>query len=270
MSVKALKRQLIAAIAMVLVATIAMGSSTYAWFVSSGSVTAEGMKVQAQAESGLAISFDGNAWGTTAAANMTTEKALYPASTRDLAAWYHATAAATNAAAAADGTRTRITDTVFPGGTYAENSYVVMKTFKIRSTSADALSKGLYVKDVQVTGNKTMSTALRVGVSYTAVGATPVYKIFGPVSVGAGDSANKATDNYTVYSETGTSLGTVALTTPGNSAKLIEDNVTIPAAAGDAVTVNIFVWYEGEDANLFSDNYETETLSVSVVFENLA
>ena len=45
MNSKAIKRQLLAAIAMVLVAALALGSSTYAWFVASGSVTAKDMKV---------------------------------------------------------------------------------------------------------------------------------------------------------------------------------------------------------------------------------
>lgn len=48
MSTKALKTQLLAAIAMVLVASIALGSSTYAWFASNTKVDATGMQVTAQ------------------------------------------------------------------------------------------------------------------------------------------------------------------------------------------------------------------------------
>lgn len=40
MSTKALKTQLLAAIAMVLVASIALGSSTYAWFANNNKVDA--------------------------------------------------------------------------------------------------------------------------------------------------------------------------------------------------------------------------------------
>ena len=46
-SVKALKKQMAAAIAMVCVAAVALGSSTYAWFVSNNSVKAEKMNVTA-------------------------------------------------------------------------------------------------------------------------------------------------------------------------------------------------------------------------------
>ena len=44
-SVKALKKQLAAAIAMGCVAAVALGSSTYAWFVSNNQVTADADKI---------------------------------------------------------------------------------------------------------------------------------------------------------------------------------------------------------------------------------
>ena len=47
-SVKALKKQLAAAIAMVCVAAVALGSSTYAWFVNNTQVTATDVTVTAQ------------------------------------------------------------------------------------------------------------------------------------------------------------------------------------------------------------------------------
>lgn len=52
---KSLKAQFIGAIAMVLVAAIAMGSSTYAWFAMNTTVTATNMKVTATAEGSLVI-----------------------------------------------------------------------------------------------------------------------------------------------------------------------------------------------------------------------
>ena len=48
MSIKKLRNQLFAAIAMVLVASIALGSSTYAWFVSNNTVTAKTASISAQ------------------------------------------------------------------------------------------------------------------------------------------------------------------------------------------------------------------------------
>ena len=48
MSVKTLRKQLLAAIAMVLVAAIALGSSTYAWFVTNNKVDATTTNISAQ------------------------------------------------------------------------------------------------------------------------------------------------------------------------------------------------------------------------------
>ena len=45
METKALKKQLGAAIAMVLVAAIALGAATFAWFVNNNAVTAKGVDV---------------------------------------------------------------------------------------------------------------------------------------------------------------------------------------------------------------------------------
>ena len=49
-SVKSLQKQLIAAIAMVLVAMIALGSSTYAWFASNTTVTASTTSISAKSD----------------------------------------------------------------------------------------------------------------------------------------------------------------------------------------------------------------------------
>lgn len=56
MNVKALKKQLMAAVAMVLVAAIALGSSTFAWFVNNTKVTAESVELTAKTSYALLIS----------------------------------------------------------------------------------------------------------------------------------------------------------------------------------------------------------------------
>lgn len=282
MNSKAIKKQLLAAVAMVLVAAVALGSSTYAWFVASGTVEAYGMKVTAQSEGGLAISYDGNAWGTSASADMTTAKRLYPASTYNMTAWSHATAQAADKPAAVQNTRESITDRVLPGGTYQDNDYVLMREFKIRSTAKekDSLSKGLYVSAVNVkvgdgAAQKTMSTALRVGVRYVDTnnaGNSKSY-VYGPVTVADNDSANAATDGYFFYTGAADTTGTkVTLATVGRGegkSDILPNTVTIPSEAANAYKVQIFVWFEGEDSNLYSDNYNVEDLNVSVQFSSM-
>lgn len=50
MNVKSLKKQLVAAIAMVVVAAVALSSATYAWFAANDTVTANGMSVTATSD----------------------------------------------------------------------------------------------------------------------------------------------------------------------------------------------------------------------------
>ena len=65
MKMKSLKAQFIGAIAMVLVAAIAMGSSTYAWFAMNTEVKAQNMRVTATAEGSLVITKDALPTATT-------------------------------------------------------------------------------------------------------------------------------------------------------------------------------------------------------------
>ena len=81
-SVKALKKQLAAAIAMVLVAAVALGSSTYAWFVSNTQVKAQTATVSATTVNTLLISKAGqNQWGTVYTFNTGNLATLAPVST---------------------------------------------------------------------------------------------------------------------------------------------------------------------------------------------
>lgn len=281
MNSKAIRKQLLAAVAMVLVAAVALGSSTYAWFVASGTVTATGMDVKVKAETGLSISYDNEAWGTTATAGMTEAKALFPTSTYDLIDWYHASAINEAAATAVDSTRKDITDQVFNTvdgkQVFKDNTYVVMKEFKIRSAAQDALSKGLYVSDITVTGaTKQMSTALRVGVKYVPTSGDPTYHIYGPVKIGEGGSGNIATNNYTVYKDTTTKSGeTVTQDVAGvvtfpdygtgtGKSDLIASDATVPYT--NPLVVQIYIWFEGEDANLHTNIFNAEDLSITVSF----
>ena len=275
MNSKAIKKQLFAAVAMVLVAAVALGSSTYAWFVASGTVTATGMKVQAKAEGGLAIRWAGETselWATTASAKMDNAEALLPASTADLAKWTYAKALKASASDADEGTYADVTSKVFGGtsNTFSKNDYVVMQPFQIRSTAADKLAKGLFVSGVTVTRganqSKDLDLAIRVGVRLindkkVAVGNF----IYAPLP--------NATANYTWKDAADNNKPTtVRLATVGTSAdtnsQLVDTAQPIPSAEGEAFRVEVFIWYEGEDDSLYSDNFITNDLSISVDFSS--
>ena len=83
-NVKALKKQLAAAIAMVCVAGVALGSSTYAWFVNNTKVTAGEFSATATTSNALEISDDGNTWLTSI--DLRTNMGTWaPVSTTDMA-----------------------------------------------------------------------------------------------------------------------------------------------------------------------------------------
>ena len=85
-SIKALKKQMAAAVAMVCVAAIALGSSTYAWFVSNNKVTAQTTQIKAQSNTAfMSIEYKKTAVGSTTTMskdwynNGADTTALYPA-----------------------------------------------------------------------------------------------------------------------------------------------------------------------------------------------
>ena len=83
MNSKAIKRQLLAAIAMVIVAAIALSSSTYAWFVTNNKVDATTTTISAQSNAAFMTIANGttgaNAVDSTTVTTTVTTKALYPA-----------------------------------------------------------------------------------------------------------------------------------------------------------------------------------------------
>lgn len=264
MNSKAIKRQLLAAIAMVLVAAIALGSSTYAWFVASGTVKAEGMTVQAQAESGILIK-ENNAnakFGTVATVSAAAAK-LYPTSTTDLANWYHAVSQKADDAESkqsAENAYTKLEDT-------ALDNYRLVNRFVIRSATDTAISNAkLQIQNVTVSdGNKTqnLNKSIRVGIKVSTGGAdNSATYIYAPKA----DSAFTLTavyDKNAQVTENNTPTANDFLTLAGNS---------IPAN-DTGLIVDVFVWYEGEDeecktSNVISDgtSLTPDELSVSVEF----
>ena len=286
MNSKAIKRQLLAAIAMVLVAAIALGSSTYAWFVQAGSVTAEGMQVNLTSEGGLVIRYVGasDAWGVTATANMSEAKNLLPTSTKDMTQWTYAKAASSTAFNMDETSYKVVTSDVIDSTGFKDNNgYVVMKEFQIRSSNPSIAANGLTVNKVTVTKTNNgdaaqdLSNSLKVGLrwDYTpkAGNKETGYLIMSPLSVGKGQGTT--TYNFVVPGEaiTGTEFvkpgnsEVVTMKTAGTDAVLLENTVAVPSETSNPVNVQVYIWYEGQDSHLYSDNVNAaEGLKVSLEF----
>ena len=284
-SINSLKKQLVAAVAMVLVAAVALGSSTYAWFASNSKVQATGMIVQAKTEGGIEIAYTNatatsGSYATSASTGATGATALAPISTADAKTWSHASAATAGASTAKIDTYETLTLTEKAieglafgkvGGVTVGDSttdYYMVQNFNIRSTSATALAKGLTVDSVSVAGNSTdkkMDEVLRVAI---VLGEKVL--IYDPVK--------NDTTGYKIYTghngtgSTATATGETSVTiTDKDTATLLaaDANTEIPAkgtSANGGTDVKIFVYFEGEDAELYSDNFKAEALTVTVNF----
>ena len=161
-----------------------------------------------------------------------------------------------------------VTKVVYGGesGAFKTNDYVVMQPFEVRSTSESKLAKGLYVSGVTVdrTQNKDLDPALRVGVRMvSASGDVTAKYIYAPIDGHSDDYSWKdAANNNAATTVTLEPIGDGA----NGKSQLASSTTPIPFDKGQAVKVQVFIWYEGEDATLFSNNYAANDLNVTVAF----
>ncbi len=298
MKMKSLKTQFIGAIAMVLVAAIAMGSSTYAWFAMNTQVEANGMQVKAVAEDGILIinELDDDTttnWKSATQASYSTLVSLAPTSTANDTTWFHNKSDSQTDAKAGQAAATYETISSDPkwkreegsgksgtyyidnatGGTTAEDvkdpeekAYVLLNKFFIKSSSnAITIPSGeytaLYVNKVAVTGAGTsadLDASLRILIK---IGGTSY--IFAPV--------DGATLSYKAGgSDSGPAVSAIEVPATGiiNQATTVS---TIPAnstAKASTVEADVYVYFEGEDAGLKSVNLKDtlDTLSIVITF----
>ena len=306
MNKNGLKAQLVGAIAMTVVSAVALGTSTYAWFSANNKVQAQGMQVTAATEGGIEIAYGSSTgtsgtFATTATAGMTSSPELLPTSTVGTASdgvitsgWYHASASLSTASDARANSYETLTLSAGDAAKYiagsntttqdttqyydAEgNQYYLVKNFVIRSTSPTALAAGLTVDSVSVSGSSyTLSDALRVAV---VVGDKTL--IYAPVSDAGITDSDAGTDGkqYLVYSGytgsedagyTATAAGTVSITDKDTptliGASATEEIPSKGASVNGGVDVSVYIYFEGEDAYLYTNNFNQDTLVVQVSF----
>ena len=290
-------RKIFLPIFMLLISATMLVSSTYAWFTMNTTVTATNMQVKAVAEKGILINevaaYDSTSWDDQATTNQTNGIELRATSTADTKTWYVAySKVATDAAAASAGSQsahlanggyktlgtspltTSVESVAAVAGsnalreiTYVDGNgngaydsgegYYVKYTYYIKS-SADAITCGLTagaqnlnIAEVRATGNSgsaDLDKALRV-----AVVVNGKAYIFAPI-----------TTTTTSYYVAAGNTATTVLTGPQATSL-----TTIPATTANGTPVYIYLYFEGEDANL-KTQFVTNTLddlTVEVDFE---
>lgn len=255
METKALKKQMGAAIAMVLVAVIALAASTYAWFVSNNTVKATTTNISAQSNSAYLVIDNAAAKktsttstsSTTASETFTPDTKLYPAqwsNTFDAAGkqsgeadfgtaiYQFESAYASDKDSSAEKTGTR-----FPVGnpeTAATKDYTLANIFYIGTGTYDGTFTKLKVTGVTVnnTTESQLSSAMRVLVT--------------------------CGDEWAVWSSAGKESSS-------NSDGVIKaDGIT----KGTDAAVKVYVYYDGSDSNVKTTNLDAlKDCGVTVTFE---
>ena len=278
---KAIKRQLLAAVAMVIVAAVALGSSTYAWFVNNTQVTATDVTVTASTAYSLLIKHYANGtYGTTTALN-TGNVQLVPVSTvggttqdgikfyksdkwdTDANVYTFADVTVTNKAA---GNESDLTSVPYSENDLGSPYYVDTVYFKAGQTSNlyfDSTTTGLVSKDasgVQTTITKfsdetnDLIKALRIGVLVSDKdGSNGQFFVYQLNSAESTQKANTTATTLTAASANGLNAGVVSTT---NTAAFTADNIktfaenTLPVLDTQSVAGNPTALAEATSSNI--------------------
>lgn len=235
MDTKALKKQMGAAIAMVLVAAVALGSATFAWFVSNNTVKATTSKISAQSNAPfLKIDKTAITAGSTTSISYADEAdvKLYPAqvvkNTDGKPLFKSAYASAANAT-------TELTNSRYDVGDAAAavtGEFAIKKSFKIGTADAKAGSfKNLKVAGVELTSKGTDGLEDALSILVVCGDNWAVYK--------------KSADG-TVLTEYKDQVSAGGNNTNGILADAI--------AANSSVDVDVYVFYDGSETNVYTDN----------------
>ena len=264
MTVKALRKQLMAAIAMVLVAAIALGSSTYAWFVSNNQVTATTASISAQSNAPFLVISNSEITSSTTDTAVTTtvgDAILFPVQMVEANAdattfkWESAYAASSDASTEKASTRFVVQNADL-------TKYYVKQTFHVGTNgTTKGQFKNLRVSGVSVTQTTVgdpatdgeLKNALRVMVvcgaevaiydqsgalvtTYVKQGVVDPVAITG-LTAAAGRQANGVTTNAAYLT--------------------VVDDV-FPATSGSIgdKTVDVYLYYDGAVANIRTNNID--------------
>ena len=258
MDTKALKKQMVAAIAMVLVAAVALGSATFAWFVSNNAVTATGVDVTTTSSvPNLYITSVGRTSDAMTAASTNPDK-IYPVSTPDAENFFetlhwttgngHAVADEYQAALAHETGKTNYADYTFKLGVSNGKMDVYFDSSTAATTLEATAAMGTAGRFAVKVGNgqwlmfKVKGTATDKGY-YTDNGATT-----GDYWVkSANDGIAAAT--YSNFADYAGSVNDKGQAVAGTN-KL----TTIESGTDKEVTVTVRIWYEGCDKDCVSEN----------------
>ncbi len=218
------KKMLVSSVAMMMVATVSLGSATYAWFTSSTTATANGINVKTVKSSELVISKSDKDWKTLVDYG-TANKVLLPASTSTGTSWFTAE---------------------------AEEKTAFDKKSDIDFTGIGDGTNYYFAEELNVM-NKGEATVENVKISFSGLSNS-----YARVAIVEADSSGNITGTFKdrVYDVDGAAYDAVvdATSTTSITPKTTYEITVGNLAHNDAKYYNIYVWFEGQDVDCFDGN----------------
>lgn len=245
------KRLLISSVAMLLVAMLALGTATFAWFTTDTTTQATGISVQTSKKSLLLVSSRTSPWTDNLNYNFgtdTAKKLLQPASSYDGENWYKAQADSGLSGAATNGEK------ISGVGTTAAEGNVFCNMLNVKNTGAEPAEKVTITAQIS-------EKAVTTGKNYLRVALVPSDCT---ADTGRGTATVKSADEFrkSIYSAGADAAKPVEYV----GASVADTQGAIKAAAtavstnGNSISVNagplkkdqakyymLIVWFEGQD-----------------------
>lgn len=233
------RRLLVSSVAMLLVAMLALGTATYAWFTTSTSATASELSVKTVKASELQLSSTTIEWTDTLKYNQI-DKVLKPASSADGVNWFIADATDKNGTA---GTVTKKATNAADFGSYVfadqlnvrNNGEATVENVKIKFTLSETeANSGKYLRLALVEANKRGTDAILTGKFEE--------NVYGSAADSAEAFTSEAKAKKLISAKSGANVQFDVGTLIGKSATESDGNVK-------AKYYNLYIWFEGQDTD---------------------
>lgn len=227
------KRLLISSVAMLLVAMLALGTATFAWFTQNTQATADQLSVKTIKASELQLSKTTGEWGDQIHYDYV-GKVLKPASSVDGTNWFTAIAANKGSYEAADTDATDISSNL--------DGYVFKEQLNVRNNGKAAVEKvkiKFKLRETEAANGKYVRLALVPADKRGADAAVTPADFKAGVFASAADTADALKDAAKT-TETVTAKS-------GAEGEVEVGTLTAKGEAGSAKYYNLYVWFEGQD-----------------------
>lgn len=245
------KRLLISSVAMLLVAMLALGTATFAWFTTDTTTQATGISVQTSKKSLLLVSSRTSDWTDNLNYNFgtdTAKKLLQPASSYDGENWYKAQADSGMSGVATNGEK------ITGVGTTAAEGNVFCNMLNVKNTGAEP------AENVTITA-QISEKAVTTGKNYLRVALVPSDCT---ADTGRGTATVKSADEFrkSIYSAGADAAKPVEYVgaSVADTQGAIKAAATAVSTKGNSISVNagtlkkdqakyymLIVWFEGQD-----------------------